>query len=122
MITVKLTTSDIAKEFYEKENLSFSENSNALLSKDREEVLGYCLFDILDDEMVISAIEPKADLMLLDGVLRSTLHIAASRNLAKATYTDKTPKEVFKTLGFLKEDESLNIGKLYESGCKGCGK
>ncbi len=121
MITLKTTENkQEAKEFFEKANLEFSEYSDCLLAKDREEVLGYCLFDIKDNKMMIFAIEPQNDIMLLDGVLRSVLHIAASRNLEEAVASDNTPLNVFKTLGFLKEDNKLNISKLYESGCSCC--
>lgn len=123
MITLKtVEEKDEAKALFEKENLEFCEFSDCLCAKDREEVLGYCLFDIKDNIMTIRAIEPQNDLMLLDGILRSTLHIAASRNLTEAVYTDKAPEKIFRTLGFVKEENKLNIAKLYESGCSGCKK
>ena len=122
MITLKTTEKVEAQAFFEKEGLPFSETSNCLCAKDKAEVLGYCLFDIEKGRMIIRAIEPQNDLMLLDGVLRSTLHIAASRELEEATFTDKAPEKIFKTLGFLKEDGTLNISKLFESHCNGCGK
>ena len=120
MITLKTVEErQEAKAFFEKENLEFTEFSDCLLAKDCDEVLGYCLFDIEKGRMTIRAIEPQSDLMLLDGVLRSTLHIAASRELEEATFTDKAPEKIFKTLGFLKEDGTLNISKLFESHCNG---
>lgn len=122
MITLKTTTKEEAKLLFSKENLIFSEYSECLCAKDKDEVLGYCLFDIKDEEMTVLAIEPQNDLMLLDGVLRSTLHIAASRNLSKATYKEKAPEKIFKTLGFINEENNLNIGKLYEGGCSCCKK
>lgn len=122
MITLKTTEKCEAESFFEKKGLAFSDESNCLCAKDNETVLGYCLFDINDDTMTIRAIEPQNDLMLLDGVLRSTLHIAATRELKEATFADKAPEKIFKTLGFLKEDGTLNINKLFESHCSGCGK
>ena len=122
MITLKLAEKSEAERFYKKEGLPFTEASNCLCAKDREEVLGYCLFDISNDTMTIEVIEPQNDLMLLDGVLRSTLHIAASRELREANFTDNAPEKIFKTLGFLKEDNTLNINKLHESGCNCCKK
>ncbi len=123
MITLKtVETKDEAKFFFEKENLEFNKFSDCLCAKDKDKVLGYCLFDVKDDKMTVRAIEPQNDLMLLDGVLRSTLHIAASRNLTEAVCADKAPEKIFKTLGFLKEENKLNIAKLYESGCSCCNK
>ena len=122
MITLKTTEKNEAQLFFEKEGLSFSDNSNCLCAKDNEEVLGYCLFDIENKKMTIHAIEPQNDLMLLDGILRSTLHIAASRELSEAACGEKAPEKIFKTLGFIKDDGTLNINKLFESHCSGCGK
>ena len=123
MITLKtVEEKQEAKVFFEKENLDFTEFSDCLCAKDKEEILGYCLFDIKDNIMTICAIEPQSDLMLLDGILRSTLHIAASRNLKEAVCGEKVPVNIFKTLGFLTQENKLNIAKLYESGCSGCQK
>ena len=118
MITLKtVETKEEAKTIFENENLEFCEFSDCLCAKDETQVLGYCLFDIKDNKMFIRAIEPQSDLMLLDGILRSTLHIAASRNLTEAVYTDKAPEKIFKTLGFVIEQNTLNINKLFESKC-----
>lgn len=122
MITLKTIEKNEAKAFFEKEGIGFNDYSDCLCAKDGNEILGYCLFDIKDDEMTIRAIEPQNDLMLLDGVLRSTLHIAASRNLEKAIWDNKAPEKIFKALGFVTEDNTLNINKLYESGCSCCQK
>ena len=122
MITLKTTEREEAKVFFEKEGITFLDYSNCLCAKDGDEVLGYCLFDINKGEMIIHAIEPQNDLMLLDGVLRSTLHIASSRNLEKAIWTEKAPEKLFKTLGFVTEENTLNIKKLHESGCSCCKK
>ncbi len=117
MITLKTVEKTEVKVFFDKENLSFNEFSECLCAKDKEEVLGYCLFDIDSKKMTIRAIEPQNDLMLLDGVLRSTLHIAASRNLTEAVWSDKAPEKIFKTLGFITKENTLNINKLFESKC-----
>ena len=122
MITLKTTDKNEAKAIFEKEGIAYTQYSDCLCAKDKDEVLGYCLFDITDGEMTIRAIEPQNDLMLLDGVLRSTLHIAASLNIEKAVWSDKAPEKIFKTLGFVTEENTLNINKLYESGCSCCKK
>ena len=122
MITLKTTDKNEAKAIFEKEGLDFSECSDCLCAKDKDEILGYCLFDIKDGEMNIRAIEPQNDLMLLDGILRSTLHIASSRDIKSAIWSDKAPEKIFRTLGFVADDNKLNINKLYESGCSCCKK
>ncbi len=122
MITLKTTDKTEARAIFEKEEITFCDYSDCLCAKDKDEVLGYCLFDIKDGEMTIRAIEPQNDLMLLDGILRSTLHIAASRNLKSAVWADKAPEKIFRTLGFVTDDDKLNTNKLYESGCSCCKK
>ncbi len=122
MITLKTVEKEEALTFYEKEGLEYNEASSCLCAKDKDEALGYCLFDIEKEKMIIRAIEPQNDLMLLDGVLRSTLHVAASRNVKTTVWGDNAPEKVFKLLGFIKEDNTLNIEKLYENKCCGCKK
>lgn len=122
MIILKTAPKEEAKSLFEKEGLVFTEYSECLCAKDGNEILGYCLFDIKDKEMTVRAIQPQNDLMLLDGVLRSTLHIAAIRNLTKALWAEKAPERVFRTLGFVSEENTLNINKLYEGKCCSCKK
>lgn len=121
MITLKTVEDQAkAKQFYEKENLIFNKNSDCLCAKENEKVLGYCLFDIETDKITLRAIEPQNDLMLLDGILRSTLHIAANRNISKAIFTDNSPEDLFRKLGFVQKDNTLKISKIFENDCCGC--
>ncbi len=122
MITLKTVEKEEALVFFEKENLKSNDNSSCLCAKDGNEVLGYSLFDIENKKMTIRAIEPQNDLMLLDGVLRSTLHVASSRSVTEAIWADNAPEKVFKLLGFINDEGTLNIGKLYEGKCCGCKK
>ena len=122
MITLKTTDKNEAKQFFEREKIPFGEYSECLCAKDCDEVLGYCLFDIREGEMTVRAIEPQNDLSLLDGVLRSALHVGASRSVKSACWSDKAPEKIFKTLGFVTEENKLNISKLYESECSCCKK
>lgn len=122
MITLKTTDKTEAKAIFEKEEIEFFDYSHCLCAKDGDEILGYCLFDIKDGDMTIRAIEPQNDLMLLDGVLRSTLHVGASRNVKTSVWADKAPEKIFRILGFITDENKLNINKLYESGCSCCKK
>ena len=111
---------DLVKEYYEKENIPFSDNSNLLLATDREEVLGFSLFDI-DNALTLYRIEPQNDIFLLDGVLRSTLHVGCERGKTDAFYAETAPEAIFETLGFIKnkQEKRLDIDKLFASCC-GC--
>lgn len=97
-----------------------NENSLCLVAFDGKKDLGFSLFDITKDKAVIKYIEPLNDLSLADGILRSTLHVAAERFVMNAFYDSKTvPEDFFEKLGFIKDrkDKSLNIDKLFESCC-----
>ncbi len=122
MIILKTVEKEEAFSFYQKEKLEMGDNSHCLCAKDGNMVLGYSLFDIDNTKMIIRAISPQNDLMLLDGVLRSTLHVAASRNVNEAIWADNAPEKIFKLLGFINDEGTLNIGKLYEGNCCGCKK
>ena len=59
MIILKPTDDEnLIKEYYQKENIAFSAASNLLLATDKEEILGYCLFDV-DDVLTVHIIENK---------------------------------------------------------------
>ncbi|MBO5211474.1 MAG: hypothetical protein J6B80_06050 [Clostridia bacterium] len=119
MIILKPTQDkNLIKKYYDKENISFSEFSNLLLATDREEVLGFCLFDI-DDVLTVYKIEPMNDLPLLDGVLRSTLHVGCERGKTDAFYTETAPEAIFESLGFVKNksERRLDVDKLFKSCC-----
>ena len=121
MLVLKPTQDkNLIKEYYEKENIEFSENSNLLLATDKEEVLGYCLFDI-DNALTVYKIEPMDDIFLLDGVLRSTLHVGCERGKTDAFYSATAPETIFERLGFVKDkaEKRLDVDKLFGSCC-GC--
>lgn len=110
----------LIKEYFEKENIPFTDASNLLLATDREDVIGYCLFDV-DKVLTVHKVEPMNDLFLLDGVIRSTLHVGCERNVTDAFYTETAPEKIFETLGFVKNkaEKRLDIDKLFQSCC-GC--
>ncbi len=119
MIILKPTDDEnLIKEYYQKENIAFSAASNLLLATERDEVLGYCLFDV-DDVLTVHIIEPLNDLSLLDGVLRSTLHVGCERGVVDAFYADTAPEAAFNTLGFIKNkaEKRLDVEKLFKSCC-----
>ncbi len=118
MITLKEEKNKAEALFVER-NIEFSENCSCLVAKDGQEVLGLCLFDIDEKRMLIKHIEPLNDTFLADGVLRSTLHIAAERGIMNAFYDEKVSEEFLSKIGFIKniEEKSLDIDKLFKSCC-----
>ncbi len=119
MITVKGVYGDNLVSLYKLANAEITENSGGVQALDGTTPCGYCLFEIVDNKMVITKIESGIPLSMADGVLRSALHIAVCRNIADAFYS--SGEELFEKLCFIenKEEKRLKIGKLFESCC--CG-
>ena len=109
--------------FYNKATLSENKFSGCVKAEEKGEILGFCLYDLTPEKMIIRYIEPLSDLALGDGILRSTLHIAAEKSIMNTFYADTVPETFFEKLNFIKEKEekSLNIDKLFESCCS-CSK
>ena len=103
-------------------SLEFCSNSGCVVCKNGEEILGFCLFD-LTDKMVIRYIEPLSDIALADGILRSTLHVAAERFVMDAFYADSVPEDFLEKTDFIKNksEKRIDIDKLFKSCCN-CGK
>lgn len=121
MIVLKPTEDkNLIKQYYDKASIPFSDNANLLLATVGQEVLGFCLFDI-NDVLTVYKIEPMNDLPLLDGVLRSTLHVGCERGKNDAFYAESAPEAVFEALGFVKNkaEKRLDVDKLFKSCC-GC--
>lgn len=108
--------------FFKRAEEAENENSGCVAAKCGEEILGFCLYDLTDKGITVRYIEPKDDLGLADGILRSTLHVAASRSAMDARYIGTDNEVLFSKLGFIldKADKKLDIDKLFR-GCN-CGK
>lgn len=107
------------KRLFSENELEYSEFSGCVKAKCGEEVLGFCLYDLDENRIVIKKIAPENDLSLADGVLRSTLHVAAERSIMNAFYSGKDTESLCDKLNFVidKEEKRLNINKLFESCC-----
>ena len=110
-------------EFYKKASLIPNEFSGCVTAKDNTEILGFCLYDLTPEKIIIRHIEPLDNLSFADGILRSTLHVAAEKSIMNAFYENTVPEDFFKKLGFIKNqaEKRLDIDKLFKSCCE-CGK
>ena len=110
--------SQVVKELFENHNLEINDNSGCVIARSGELVLGYCLYDLTQKGITVRELEPKSDLSLADGILRSALHVAAERSAMDARYSDTAPEDIFKKLDFIvsAEEKTLNINKLF-GGC-----
>ena len=111
-----------SKAYFEKVNIVFGENSGCVCCKDGNEILGFCLYELDSYKMTVKYIEPAGDIALADGILRSTLHVAAERNILNAFYDDTVPYDFLKKINFIKDEDKkrLDIDKLFKSCCD-CG-
>lgn len=110
------------QELYAQENLPLTAAAAAVEARDGEASLGYCLFDVDEAKITVTALAPEEDRYMADGVLRSALHVAVTRGIPAAYYAQGAPAELLASLGFIKNDENreLDIGKLFSS-CQNCG-
>ena len=116
-----LREKDRLAKLYVENNVKMNENSMAVVCVDGDDILGFCLFDMLDNSLVIHKLKPQNDLMLADGILRSALHVGVENGIMSAFYSENAPVEVFSKLKFIKnsENKELNVDKLFSS-CKNC--
>lgn len=103
---------------FNKYNLETDDCSGCVIARTGDEVLGYCLYRLDSKTITVFAVEPQDDIMLADGILRSALHVAAENFVLDAHYDDNAPIDLFRKLGFVKNEEEkrLNIDKLF-GGC-----
>lgn len=106
------------KNFFDKADLGMNKNSGCVVAKSGEEVLGFCLYELYSKGITVLYIEPKDDLGLADGILRSTLHVAAHHSAMDARYEGEENEGLFAKLGFIldKNNKKLDIDKLFR-GC-----
>ena len=114
-----ISDKDEINRLFLENRLEFSEISGCVKAKCGEEVLGFCLYDLDKNGIIIYKIVPENDLSLADGILRSTLHVAAERSIMNAFYSGGDTEKLCDSLGFIinKEEKRLNINKLFESCC-----
>ncbi|MDD6479494.1 MAG: hypothetical protein PUF48_06800 [Oscillospiraceae bacterium] len=122
MVTVlKEKDLELVDKLFSSNSVEKTEYSLAVTARFSDEILGYCLFDLEPERIVIHKVEPIEDIMLADGILRSALHIAAERSIMNAFYSKAADEELFLKLGFIKEkaERRLDIDKLFGGcGCK----
>lgn len=119
MITVTPSKDkDEISKYFKKHSVVPDECSGCVVARCGEEVVGYCIYTLNVKSIIIHNLEPKMNLPLVDGVLRSALHVAAERSAMDARYSDSAPVEIFEKLGFIlnREEKRLNINKLF-GGC-----
>jgi len=111
------------KSVFTEKGIKFTENSGCVTAMQGDELLGFSLYDLDSKRMVVKYLEPLSDIGLADGILRSTLHVAAERSIMDAFYAETLPEDFLNKIGFIKDETErrLDIDKLFKS-CSNCGK
>lgn len=107
------------KKMFEERNIPWCENSDCVAALDGDAVLGLCLYNLDKEKITVLHIEPLEDIALSDGILRSTLHVAAEHNIMNAFYGESVPENFLAKIGFIKniDKKTLDIDKLFKSCC-----
>lgn len=86
---------------------------------DKGEIIAYTVFSLLEKSAVIEHIVPEEDIMMADGMLRSTIHVALCRGKGEVFYADTVSEKLLDTLKFVKDKDKklLDHEKLFGSCC-----
>ncbi len=108
---------------FKEKGIPFNEFSGCVTATVGDELLGFSLYELTDKRMTVHYIEPISDISLADGILRSTLHVAAEKSIMDTRYSETLPEDFLEKIGFIedKEEKTLQINKLFQSCCN-CGK
>ena len=111
------------KTIFSEKGIEYTENSGCVTAMQGDELLGLSLYDLDAKKMLVKYIEPLNDIGLADGILRSTLHVAAERSIMDAFYDSTLPEDFLNKIAFIKnqDEKKLDIDKLFKS-CASCGK
>lgn len=114
-----LTDNQEIQKIFKESEIDYNENSGCVTAVCGGERLGYCLYDMDERSVTVRFIKPSDDIMLADGILRSTLHVAAERGITSAYYADTAQEKLFEKLDFIenRKEKTLKIEKLFESCC-----
>ena len=108
------------KEYYKKAGINADDCAGCVAAKSGGAVLGFCLYTLTEKGITVLFVAPDDDLSLADGILRSALHVAASRGAMDARYEGEKTEVLLSKLGFIldKNSKKVDIDKLF-CGCGG---
>ena len=118
MIETIILKGNDCTDIFQNLGINHNEISHALKLVEKDEVIGFSLFDMDNESILIKYLSPD-NFSLFDGVLRSTLFIAANKGIMKAFWGEKVDSEKIKKLGFCGNEErrEIDITNLFSSCC-----
>lgn len=103
----------------EKCEIPLTDERSVMAATDSGEIIGYTVFSICDGSLILEYVVANGDVLLFDGLVRSTLHIAVNRGLERAYYTDGADETLLSKLKLVKnrDEKTLDIDVLFKSCC-----
>lgn len=118
---LKTEDKDIIKETYSAKNIEYNDGDMLISATENGVIIGQILFSATDKEIILKYAEPKEDILLLDGLVRSMLHFASENCIEKAFYTDSAPIEQLNKLRFIDDLDNKSLKMLGLLGsCENC--
>lgn len=113
---------NLVENYLKKAGFTPSDTRFLMAAEDRGDILAYSVFSIENNEMMLEYLFPEEDALMADAIIRSTLHIAASRGLSTVHYGENCSEKLLNVLRFIKDNDekTLDVSKLYEDSCSGC--
>lgn len=118
---LKTEDKDLIKETYSAKNIEYNDGDMLISATENGVIIGQILFSATDKEIILKYAEPKEDILLLDGLVRSMLHFASENCIEKAFYTDSAPIEQLNKLRFIDDLDNKSLKMLGLLGsCENC--
>lgn len=118
---LKVENTEVIKETYFAKNIEYNDGDMLICATENKNVIGQVLFSCNDKEITLKYAEPKDDILLLDGLIRSMLHYASENCIENAFYTDTAPIEQLNKLRFIEDMNNKSLKMLGLLGsCENC--
>lgn len=110
---------DVIQQLFRKANIVMNENSLCIRAMDKEQCLGFCLFEIEGSSAKVLYLSPEEDKLLVDGLIRTALHVGNERGITEAFYGEKVSEALLEKINFLEEknNKRLKLQNLFTDCC-----
>lgn len=118
---LKVENTEVIKETYFAKKIEYNDGDMLICATQNKNVIGQVLFSCNAKEITLKYAEPKEDILLLDGLIRSMLHYASENCIENAFYTDTAPIEQLNKLRFIEDMNNKSLKMLGLLGsCENC--
>lgn len=124
MIEMKLANSSTITEVCNKFNIEETPRLQIYVAKEKDEILGYCGFEIEKEEgrIVFANVTDSSLMMIEDGLIRAALALMFyDRGVKTAVNNGNVEAPMLTRLGFKNEDNMLKLNLEDSFLTKGCG-